>query len=169
MRFLFEMLVIAVCFIAASGCTQPVADLPKASKETLADEKDRAGANADSSQPRFESELTYHYQTQDGVTIPSTHRSSSYRDGKAFRFILHHASTFPSSEKDLPLRVEIKFLTHREGKDVYRVKYTRPLEGGSKTTTHELEYIGQSIVVVEDESVKCILQPPTDEVISHKS
>jgi hypothetical protein len=162
MRCSIEMVVIAVCLIAASGCPQPATDLPSGRKETLADEQERSGTDADSSQPRFESELAYHSQTPDGATMKGNDRSTHYRDGKAIRFIQNHASTFSGSEKDLPLRVEIKFLVHREGKDVYRLSYTRPSRGGSITTTRELDYTGQATVVVEDELVKYILQPPTD-------
>ncbi|MCU0721556.1 MAG: hypothetical protein MUC83_17730 [Pirellula sp.] len=166
MRCSLKTVVIAVCLIGASGCPQPTADMPSASKRTLANENDRSGADADSSQPRFESELTYHSQTSDGATTKGTYRSTHYRDGKAIRSIQYHASTFRASETELPLRVEVKFLTYREGKDVYRITYARPLGSGLKTTTHELEYIGKSIIVLEDELVKYTLQPPTEESIS---
>jgi hypothetical protein len=117
-------------------------------------------AEADSSRPRYESELSYSH-TVNGGKSSGTDRGTRYTDGKPFRVVDKFVLASGDPKDAFHIRIEVGFVVHRSGKDLYRVSYTARKGGGLQTTTSEMQYDGRRLVLIEDENCTVVLQPPT--------
>lgn len=139
---------------ATAGCSRSA---PESATVTLP-APPPAGPGVAAKGPRFESELINTY-TVDGGTSSGKHTSTRYDNDKPFTAAENVASTFKGSTTTV--KFELKFVEHRDGKDIYKLKYTVEKAEGSSTTTREASYDGKRTVLLEDPYGSIVMQPPT--------
>ncbi len=65
--------------------------------------------------------------------------------------------------KEVEVVCTVKFLTNRDGADVFDVTYEVRRTKGSETESKQVNYKGQKLVALKNEYSEVILQPPADE------
>jgi hypothetical protein len=64
--------------------------------------------------------------------------------------------------------IQLAFVEHRDGKDIYKSTYTITDGGGSQTRSSQAGYEGKRLVIVEDKYGTAALQPVTKETPDEK-
>ena len=153
MREILGCVIVALLLTSAVGCSR------SGPSPTGGEQPDPVTVStaADGKRPKFESELVYTH-TINGGTGSSNHTSTRYDDGKPFRAVENWSTSIKGGP--VTLDCEVAFVTHRDGKDVYKIKYTVGKAGGSETRTTEAGYDGKRTVLSEDQHGTLVLQPP---------
>ena len=149
MRGALGCVFVGLLLAVAAGCSR--------SAPTPADGAPPASV-AEGKGPKFESELV-HTHTVDGKGGSGAYKGTRYEDGKPFNVVENYTTTIKGGSTTL--KYEVAFVTHRDGKDVYKLTYTVAKAEGTETKTSEATYEGGRTVLVEDQYGSFVLQPPS--------
>jgi hypothetical protein len=102
---------------------------------------------------RYDCELVYSFNIG-GATASGTHRL-----GRSEGENTKSTHTVGTSS----VAIELAFVEHRDGKDIYKSTYTITDGGGSKSRSGQTGYEGKRLVIVEDTYGTAALQPVSKE------
>lgn len=136
-----------LAIVLASGCSGPTAPSGSGSATPASAE------HGTDKKARFDCELVYSFDIG-GATASGTHRLGK-SDGEKSK------TTHTVGKSSVA--IELAFVEHRDGKDIYKSTYTVADAAGSQTRSSQTGYDGKRVVVIEDKHGSVALQPVSSE------